>query len=134
MARHQHDGMLADAVGHAVEPGDLDAAEDAVPNAAKHEGEDREVGAVEVGGDLVEVALGLAAHFLDRRLALDGNLVHGLAQRGLAEHELADDALRQQRRPPNEALLAIEKDLQRARHPADHRRRALGAVTVDEAA
>ena len=132
VARHQHDRVLLHAFDDALEAADLEPGEHPTPDAVEEEGDDAEVVAAKVGGHLVEVAARLLHDLFDGHLALGGDR----AQLGLrvvaAEDHLPHLPLGAQRRPPDDALLAVEEDLQRACETADDAILALARVLRDE--
>ena len=115
---HQHDGVLLDRFDDALETAHLEPTEHAIPGAMEEERQDGEVVAVEVRGDLVEVAARLLRHFLDRDVALRCDRPHDLLHVVGVEHHLAYLTLRPEGGPPYQPLLAVEKDLQRPRESA----------------
>src|SRR5205823_78965 len=115
------------------EADDLQAGEDARPDAVEDGLQEAEVEAVEVGGHLVEVTARLLPHPAAREAALGRDAAHQAGQLGVAQHLPAHQPPRQERRAPHQALLAIEEYLQRARQPPHDALVALAPVVLHEA-
>src|SRR5581483_12158581 len=104
------------------------------PDAVEDELEDAEVEPVEVRRHLVEVAAGLAPDAPARHAALGGEPARQARDLRVAQHLLADYPSREQRGAPDDALLAVEEDLEGAREAPDDPLFAFPPVLVDEAA
>src|SRR5579884_347742 len=115
---HEDDRVLLHALDHALEPDDLEPSEHARPDAVEEDLDQAEVEPPKVGGHLVDVAARLLEHPPPGHPALGRQAPDEPRQLRIAEHLLAHDSPRQQRRAPDHALFAVEEDLQRAREPA----------------
>ncbi len=115
VTRHQDDRVLLHGVDHPIQTAHLEPGKHARPDPVEEERDDREIVAVKVGGDLVEVPARLLDDFLDRHVALGRERASQFLDVVRLEHHLAHLALGAKGRAPHQPFFPIEKDLQRPR-------------------
>ena len=132
MARHQHDRVLLRVADDLLEALLLDRREHPLEDAGHDEVQDREERRVHVRGDLAEDLLGVGPRGLRRRALLLRALRDDGGHRRMREHDLLHAVARQEERPFDDALLAVEEEEDRAPHLAREGLRVLAAALGDE--